>query len=68
MDETALPLRDPRVPYCEGGGATCDDCRGSCGVEEYDDWREVHMRDLTDTGERLTVEELAAEIGVDLDG
>lgn len=60
--ESVYPLRDPRVPYCEGGGGTCNDCCGSCGVEEYDDAREVALRDLTDTGERLTVEELEREV------
>lgn len=67
MTDTLFPLRDPRVPYCEGGGGTCAVCVGSCGIEEYDLAREVALRDMTDTGERLTLEQLAESVGIDLD-
>lgn len=63
----SFPLLDPTIPYCEGGGGTCNDCVGSCGIEEYDIAREVTMRDLTDTHERITFEKLASDSGVLLD-
>ena len=37
MNESLFASRDPRVPFCKGGAATCEICVGSCGIEEYEE-------------------------------
>jgi len=58
---TSVPRPDePRPagkPFCEGGTETCEQCVGSCGIEEYEEG--CRVTDPQDTGSGEVSEPMA---------
>ena len=50
------------TPFCKGGTGTCEDCVGSCGIEEHDELRRAAL--LVLGVEKVAADNLLDWVGV----